>query len=156
MHSVLAHLGATKTLAYLQEHVWWKDMVEDVCKYCKLCLTYARSKLPNQKPYRLLNPLCVPLRPWKVIGIDFIGPLPLSCNRDGEYDSITTVIDLLTAMVHLIPSHVNYTVKEITELVSAEVYKLHSVTFSSLTLYSDTPPSFPLSPFPSLLNPQQS
>lgn len=28
-HSLLAHLGTTKTLDYLQDHVWWKDMVND-------------------------------------------------------------------------------------------------------------------------------
>jgi hypothetical protein len=29
-HSMLAHLGASKTLDYLRDHVWWKDMVSDV------------------------------------------------------------------------------------------------------------------------------
>ena len=29
-HSILAHPGANKTLDYLRDHVWWKDMVSDV------------------------------------------------------------------------------------------------------------------------------
>jgi hypothetical protein len=95
-HSVLAHLGANKTLNYLRDHVWWKDMVSDTKAYCETCTTCKRSKPSNQKPYGLLNPLAVPAEPWESIGVDFVGPLPLSSNRDGEYDSITVVICLLT------------------------------------------------------------
>ena len=29
-HSLLAHLGTTKTLAYMREHLWWKEMANDV------------------------------------------------------------------------------------------------------------------------------
>jgi Integrase zinc binding domain len=28
-HSLLTHLGVAKTISYLQDHVWWKDMVSD-------------------------------------------------------------------------------------------------------------------------------
>ena len=34
-HSILAHLGASKTLDYLRDHVWWKDMVSDVKAFVK-------------------------------------------------------------------------------------------------------------------------
>jgi hypothetical protein len=126
-HSVLAHLGTVKTLAYLRDHVWWKDMVEDIQKYCDSCQTCKRSKPTNQKPYGLLNPLSTLSKPWESIGIDFVGPLPLSKNHNGEFDSITIVIDLLTAMVHLVPSRITYNAREIAELVFAEVYKLHGL-----------------------------
>lgn len=65
---MLVHLGATtKTLDYLCDHVWWKDMVES-------------------------------------IGMDFVGPLLESGNRDGLFNSIMVIICLLTLMVHLVPS----------------------------------------------------
>jgi hypothetical protein len=32
-HSILAHLGANKTLNYLWDHIWWKDMVSDTKSY---------------------------------------------------------------------------------------------------------------------------
>jgi transposase InsO family protein len=126
-HSLLAHLGADKTLSYLREFTWWKTMSRDVRLFCQSCKTCQRSKPPNQKPYGLLNPLPVPAQPWEAVGIDFVGPLPLSQDRNGEYDSITVVIDLLTAMVHLVPSRTNYTAREIAELVFAEIYKLHGL-----------------------------
>ncbi|KAG9223419.1 hypothetical protein CCMSSC00406_0007606 [Pleurotus cornucopiae] len=126
-HSLLAHLGAKKTLDYLREYVWWKQMVSDVQTYCDTCMTCRRSKPNNQKPFGLLHPLRVASRPWEAIGMDFVGPLPESKDRNASYDSITVVIDLLTAMVHLIPSRTNYTARHIAELVFSEIYKLHGL-----------------------------
>jgi hypothetical protein len=122
-HSMLAHLGATKTVNYLRDHVWWKDMVSDTKAFCDTCMTCKRSKPSNQKPYGLLNPLKVPSYPWESIGVDFVGPLPESSNRDGSFDSITVIICLLTAMVQLIPSRTNYNARQIAELMFEEIYK---------------------------------
>jgi len=108
-HSLLVHLGATKTLAYLRDNVWWKEMVVETISFCESCTTCKRSKPSNQKPYGLLNPLDISRKPWETIGINFIGPLPESSNRDGTYDSITVTICLMSAMVHLIPSQITYT-----------------------------------------------
>ena len=85
----------------MRDHVWWKDMVSDVKAYCETCHTCKTSKPGNQKLYGLLNLLSVPTYPWESIGIDFVGPLPESGNRDGTYDSLTVVICLLTLLVHL-------------------------------------------------------
>jgi hypothetical protein len=106
-----------ETLDYLRDHVWWKDIVSDVKAFCETCHTCKTSKPSNQKPYGLLNPLSVPTHPWESIGVDFIGPLPESRNRDGSYDSITVVICLLTSMVHLIPSRTNYNAIQLAELM---------------------------------------
>jgi hypothetical protein len=126
-HSMLAHLGAHKTVTYLRDHVWWKQLANDVQKYCDSCIVCRKSKPNNQKPYGLLNPLPVPVRPWEAIGIDFVGPLPSSKNRDGEFDTITVIIDLLTAMVHLVPSRQDFRAKDVAELVFDHVYKLHGL-----------------------------
>jgi hypothetical protein len=126
-HSMLAHLGASKTLDYLRDHVWWKDMVSDVQAYCETCHTCKTSKPNNQKPYGMLNPLAVPTYPWESIGMDFVGPLPESGNRDGFFDSITVIICLHTSMVHLIPSRTNYNASQLAELMFEHVYKLHGL-----------------------------
>ena len=126
-HSLLAHLGTHKTLTYLRDQVWWKDMASDTSAYCTTCITCKRSKPSNKKPFGLLNPLPVPGTPWEAIGIDFVGPLPESKNRDGLFDSITVVICLLTAMVHLVPSRINYNARQIAELVFEHIYKLHGL-----------------------------
>ena len=102
-------------------------MSEDVQHFCKTCVTCKRRKPDNQKPYGLLNPLAVPTDMWEVIGIDFVGLLPESDDCDGLYNAITTVIDLLTRMVHLIPSRINYNANQVAELVFSEVYCLHGL-----------------------------
>ena len=124
---MLAHLGASKTLDHIQDHVWWKDMVSDVQAFCEMCHTCKISKPSNQKPYGLLNPLSVPSYPWESIRMDFVRPLPESGNRDGMFDSITVVICLLTSMVHLIPSWTNYNASQLAELMFEHVYKLHGL-----------------------------
>jgi hypothetical protein len=126
-HSILAHLGGHKTLIYLREQVWWKSMVQDVTDYCKSCSTCATSKSPTEKPRGLLKTMPVPTHPWQYIGIDFVGPLPESPNRNGLYDMICVIIDLLTAMVHLVPTRQTYRAVDIAEVVFDSVYKLHGL-----------------------------
>ncbi|KAJ2917715.1 hypothetical protein MD484_g2704, partial [Candolleomyces efflorescens] len=126
-HSLLAHLGYRKTITYLRDHVWWKDLVTDVEKFCKTCVVCMQHKSSNQRPYGLLNPLNLPTQPWESIGIDFVGPLPTSENRDGKFDMLTVIIDRLTGMVRLVPSREDYTSKNMAELVFSEVYKLHGL-----------------------------
>ena len=126
-HVTLAHLSALKTLELLRNSVWWPSMANDVKDYCASCQKCAMSKPANQKPYGMLNPPKIPSQPWEVIGIDFVGPLPESRNRDATYDSVTVVIDLLTHLVHLIPSRVTYTAKQVAEMVFAEIYKHHGL-----------------------------
>ncbi len=103
-HSILAHLSSRKTPLYLWDFVWWKEIARDVASFCEPCITCMRSKPMNKKPYGLLNPLKVPNFPWEGIGIDFVGPLPESRDRNATYNSITVVIYRLTGMVHLVPS----------------------------------------------------
>ena len=126
-HSILAHLGTRKTLAYLRDQVWWKDMVRDITSFCISCNVCKTSKPNNQHPYGLLNPLPVPPRPWDGIGMDFVGPLPESKNRHGTFDMICVIIDLLTGMTHLVPCRQNYRARQIAELVFENVYKLHGL-----------------------------
>jgi transposase InsO family protein len=141
-HSILAHLGSQKTIAYLRDQVWWKEMNRDITRYCETCSVCKRSKPDNQRPYGLLNPLSVPSRPWESIGIDFVGPLPLSKNRNGEYDMIAVIIDRLTSMVHLVPGRQDYKARDMAELVFAEVYRLHGLPKSIVsdrdTLFTST------------------
>ena len=38
VHSILAHLGANKTLDYLRDHVWWKSIVANTKAFCETCV----------------------------------------------------------------------------------------------------------------------
>jgi hypothetical protein len=126
-HSVLAHLGKSKTLTYLREEVWWKTMVNDVAEYCKSCAVCATSKSAPQQPMGLLRTLPIPWRPWQYIALDFVGPLPQSSNRLGKFDMICVTIDQLTSMVHLVPTQQSYGAKQLAEVIFENIYKLHSL-----------------------------
>jgi len=126
-HSILAHLGWRKTSSYLRGNVWWPDMIRDITDYCKSCSICAMSKPSNQKSLGLLRTLEIPTYPWQAIGIDFVGPLPGSRNRHGEFDSICVIIDHLTSMVHLVPSKTTYKAKHVAEIIFDVVYKLHGL-----------------------------
>ena len=126
-HSILAHLGGHKTLTHLRDQVWWKTMVQDVNDYCKACQICATSKSPTEKPRGFLKTMPVPTHPWQYIGIDFVGPLPESSNRNGSFDMICVIIDLLTAMVHLVPTKQNYKAADMAEVIFDTVFKLHGL-----------------------------
>ena len=126
-HSVLAHLSPEKTTTYLRDQIWWKSMVSDIDRYCtsgQVCVT---SKPQGRKPQGKLKMMPVPTRPWQFIGMDFVGPLPESSNRTGDYDMICVIIDILTSMVHLVPSRQTYCASDIAELIFDSVYKLHGL-----------------------------
>jgi hypothetical protein len=124
---MLAHLGASKTLNYLRDHIWWRDMVSDTKAFCETCQTCRWSKPSNQKPYSLLNPLTIPRYSWEFICIDFVGLMPESTNHNGSFDSITVVICHLTGMVQLVPSQTNYNSRQSGEMIFEEVYKYHGL-----------------------------
>lgn len=126
-HSILAHLGPKKTVTYLRNNVWWRGLSADVHAYCTSCGVCATSKSNTHAPYGLLNPLEVPDRPWETLGVDFMGPMPLSETVSGSYDMVMVIICHLTSMVHLIPTLTTYTAKDIAEVMFDHVYKHHSL-----------------------------
>jgi len=126
-HSILAHLGDEKTATYMSDQVWWKSMISDIADYCRSCQTCAVSKPQNGKPHSKLKSMPVPAHPWRYIGVDFVGPLPGSSDRDSECDMICIVIDQLTSMVHSIPTRQTYRAVDMAELMFECVYKLHGL-----------------------------
>ena len=126
-HSILAHLSDERTATYMRDQVWWKTMIGDITDYCRSCQTCAVSKPLSGKPHGKLKTMPIPTYPWQYIGVDFVGPLPESINRTGGYDMICVIIDLLTSMVHLVPSKQTYRATDIAELMFEAVYKLHGL-----------------------------
>ena len=101
--------------------------MKDVTDYCKSCPTCATSKSPTEKPRGLLKTMPVPMHLWQYIGIDFMGPLPELSNRNGSYDMICVIIDLLTAMVHLVLTRQMYKAADMAKVIFDIVYKLHGL-----------------------------
>ena len=61
--------------------------------FCSSCTSCQVTKDSNQKPSGLLHSLPIPDQPWQSIGMDFMGPLPIS-NGHGY---LLVVIDCFTS-----------------------------------------------------------
>ena len=97
------HLGVKKTLHKLQRVCWWAGMRVEIMGYVHSCVECQRIKHSQQKPAGLLLPLPIPSRPYETITMDFVGPLPVSGER--QYDYLFTVVDKFSKRVNLLPCH---------------------------------------------------
>jgi hypothetical protein len=72
------HMGYLKTLKRIQENHYWPGMSGDVRQYVKSCDACKRSKTSNLGQRSLMGQQKPAERPWSVISVDFMGPLPRS------------------------------------------------------------------------------
>ena len=91
--------------------------IEAFCRSCRKCQT------DTLKPQGLLHSLPIPDKPWQLVGMDFMGPLPRSLGND----YLMVIIDQLTLQVHLVPTTMQVTAKEVAWLFLKEVVRLHGV-----------------------------
>jgi transposase InsO family protein len=88
------HFGKEKVLDKLRERYWWPLMYKQVAAHCTACSTCATGKGRVGKAPHANIPL--PEHPWELIGIDFVGPLPLS---KGGNTYIIVISDYLSRWV---------------------------------------------------------
>ncbi|XP_071923173.1 uncharacterized protein [Coffea arabica] len=114
---LMGHFGVTKTLAILQEHLYWPHMhknVERIVERCGVCHK-AKSRV---NPNGLYTPLPIPNQPWVDISMDFVIGLPRS--KRG-HDSIAVVVDRFSKMAHFIACHKTDDALHIADLFFKEV-----------------------------------
>eukprot|EP01121_Diplochlamys_sp_Union-15-3_P009686 TRINITY_DN2647_c0_g1_i2.p1 TRINITY_DN2647_c0_g1~~TRINITY_DN2647_c0_g1_i2.p1 ORF type:complete len:1234 (+),score=100.53 TRINITY_DN2647_c0_g1_i2:684-4385(+) len=80
-HDVLtaAHLGLNRTYARLLERYWWPNMWRDTSHHVHNCLVCAKTKKTRDLGTGRMEPMVVG-RPWELVGVDFLGPLPKTKN----------------------------------------------------------------------------
>src|SRR6266481_866688 len=98
-------------------------MGTDIELFCSSCIQCQTTKDTSKKPSGLLHSLPILNWPWQSIGMDFMGPLPMSSN----YDYLLVVIDRLTSQVHLLPTTTRVTSKEVAWTFLKEIVRLHGV-----------------------------
>jgi hypothetical protein len=91
-----------------------------VHSYVSRCKTCAHGK-PAQHPRGPLQPLDVPEYPWQVVGVDLVGPLPLS---DG-HNMIITYVCHLTKQAHFFPCKSTLTAEGLADMHVQRVFPLH-------------------------------
>jgi hypothetical protein len=94
-------------------------MMEDIKEYVKGCETCQKTKIDRQKRAAPLNPNQVPEKPWQIITMDIIGPLPVSQGFDG----ILVVIDRFTKMARYLPINMKITSSGVASNLWKNVFK---------------------------------
>jgi hypothetical protein len=122
-HPLSGHFGQNRTLALLRREFTWPNARTFVKDYCKSCVVCARNKKPRHRPFGLLKPLPVPLRPWHSISMDFIEQLPYS----GEYNCILVIVDRASKQVILLPCDQHITSPDLARLFLNHVFSKHGV-----------------------------
>lgn len=74
----MGHMGVYKTYGRLCDKYYWPKMRNDVGKYVKKCRICLAHKPSTSKPVDMMVSHPKPGRPWEVISMDLMGPLPRS------------------------------------------------------------------------------
>ena len=99
---------------------------------CNVC---SRSKASHRPPAGLLRPLPIPGRPWSDVALDFVTGLPTSKGNN----TILTIVDRFSKMVHFIALPKLPSVAETVDLFTTYVIRLHVIPCN---IVSDRGPQF--------------
>jgi transposase InsO family protein len=135
-HDAAGHFGQKRTVKKICDLFYWSGMRDDVEDYCRSCEVCAAHKSNNQLPAGLLRPLPIPDEPWQVIGIDFVGPLPVS--REG-YDYILTVVDKFSKYLLLAACRTTIDMPQAAKLLLSMLLPQHAMPEA---IVSDRDPRF--------------
>ena len=129
-------MGERKTLHKLQSTCYWEGMRKDIEDYVRGCQVCAAVKSRQKAPAGLLQPLPIPHRPWEVITLDLMGPLPMS---EDHHSAVWAVTCKFSKQVHLIATSMKVTSEKTARLLIDHVFKLHGLP---RTIISDRDPRF--------------
>ncbi|EJD38860.1 DNA/RNA polymerase [Auricularia subglabra TFB-10046 SS5] len=116
---VAGHPGRHGTRELIERHYWWSSITAFVRRYVDGCDICQRVK-PRHGPLAVpLYPNDPPARPWEVVSVDIIGPLPESHG----YNTILVVVDRHTKLVIACPTHVTLTSEGAARLYLNHVFK---------------------------------
>ena len=131
-----AHPGIQRTIGRVRKSFFWKGMTGDIREAVENCPVCQMEKSDHQMAKGRLMSTQIPEEKWKEISIDFITDLPMT---QGRKDTILTIVDKATRMVHLVPCRKNITAVATAQLLWQHVVKLHGVP---RVIYSDRGPQF--------------
>ncbi|KZS08331.1 Uncharacterized protein APZ42_027714 [Daphnia magna] len=94
---VSGHLGINRTLHKICDRFFWPKMAFDINRHVQSCVHCQSRKVVPEKPAGLLQ--CIKVeRPFQKVGIDLLGPFPLSTK---ENKMIMVAVGYLTKWVEL-------------------------------------------------------
>ncbi len=134
------HPGVQSMYYNMVRQYWWPTMYKDIKHYVLHC---PKCQLHKPLPYTsgTLTPLSIPKSRWESISMDLITDLPRTL---AGHDSILTVVDRFSKMVHFIPTVKTCTASHVAQLLVTHVISKHGVPKS---IVSDRDPRFSTSKF---------
>lgn len=99
-HVLSGHGGFFKTADRVKRTYYWPKMDADIRNYCRLCETCKACKPSNEVQRTPMGKFRECSRPWELIYVDFVGPLPRS--RSG-FSYMLVVVDGFSKFVHVHP-----------------------------------------------------
>ena len=80
-----AHSGFERTYGRIANGYFWPRMTKDIRTFVSTCPICQKIKHARQLPYGLLQPIPIPMQPFELVTMDFIGELPRSQNHDSIF-----------------------------------------------------------------------
>jgi hypothetical protein len=128
------HPGKNGTTELVSCYYWWPRMAGFISAYvegCDKCQHYRKDLHPKA----LIQPQEVPEGPWQTIGIDLIGPLPVSRGKD----AILNIVDHYMKQIHLFPVTTQLTADGVASIYFEQIFPLHGIPKK---IISDRGPQF--------------
>lgn len=94
------HLGIYKTHQRIAQKYYWPKLKSDVTRYVNHCTTCIANKPEQKRPAGLMSRHPIVTKPWQMISIDIVGPLPRSTKG---YVYILSVADYFTKFTLFFP-----------------------------------------------------
>ncbi|CAF4021322.1 unnamed protein product [Rotaria sp. Silwood2] len=92
-----AHFGRDKTTRKIQERYYWPTMIADIRNHLNSCLPCAQNNYRRQKLPGKLKPIPPPEGIWKLLSMDFHGPITPTSKQGNRY--IISLTDVLSKFV---------------------------------------------------------
>ena len=99
-HDKSGHLGIQKTKDRITQHFYWPNINHDINNHCQTCDQCQFMSKSKQSQRLLLRPLPIVDTPFKRVGIDIKGPLPVT-EQGNRY--ILVVCDYATRYPEAVP-----------------------------------------------------
>lgn len=115
------HGGYWKTLKRVKETYYWPKMPQDTYKYVTNCEACQEAKPSNINSKTTMGGFRDPKYPWRLIAIDFVGPITRSKNGNAW---ILTVVDLFSKYVRAFPLR-HATAELLINRLQNEVFYVH-------------------------------
>ena len=92
-----SHFGRDRTTKKIQERYFWPGMNSDIDNHVRSCLPCAQNNHRRQKPAGKLKPIQPPEGIWKLLAMDFHGPINPTTKKGNRY--IIALTDVLSKFV---------------------------------------------------------